>query len=230
MIVNGSEVIFTHYDYVSGGNGGSQPVVRYYMNRLDVSDPYSPVLSAAVNVPGVVLAADTDRGLLYTEDYQWGAEDWNLTRSLNALALTPNDQAVLVGRVDLPSEAGMVSIAGDRAWFVSNHGWWSEDDQRYYNEAKLHSIDLADPAVLALGEPATLPVPYASLALVKGNRAVVGTWWYLTGLLVLDVTDPEEPALLRHLQTQGWMSDITEHDGQLYVATGPYGVRTVSLE
>jgi uncharacterized secreted protein with C-terminal beta-propeller domain len=230
LIVSGDEVLFTHYNYVQGGGGNEQPVVQYFLNRLDVSDPYNPVLSTPVNVPGVVLATDAERGLVYTEDYQWGSTDWSLTRSLNTLALTPNGQAVLLGRVDVPTEAGMLTIAGERAWFTKNVGWWDETDSRYYQTASLQTIDLQDPAAPTLETEAVLPVPYASLALVQGNRAVIGTWWYLTGLMVYDVTEPTAPELLRQLQTQGWMSDLTVHDGQLYLATGPYGVKTVSLE
>ncbi|MBN2197147.1 MAG: beta-propeller domain-containing protein [Polyangiaceae bacterium] len=40
--------------------------VRYYLDRIDVSDPEEPVLLDPVNIPGQVLHYDHDRGLLVT--------------------------------------------------------------------------------------------------------------------------------------------------------------------
>ncbi len=45
--------------------------VRYFLDRIDVSDPAAPVLLDPINIPGQVLHYEHDRGLLVTvEDYR----------------------------------------------------------------------------------------------------------------------------------------------------------------
>jgi hypothetical protein len=220
--VVGQEVRFSHYNVsdLQSPNGG--PLVRYFVNRLDVSDPSHAVLRTPVNVPGVLLGSDPARGLIYTEDFQYASEGYGLSRSVNVVALA-DTHATLRGRVALPEDTGRLVLDGQRAWSVRNRWWYDEATGNYQNDSALQGLDLADPFHPTLLAETPLPVPYASLYDVVQGHAVVGTWWYVSGLMVFDLTG-QTPKFERHVRTQGWVSDLARHGDDLYVATGPYGV------
>jgi len=225
----GHEVRFSHYNVTDLQDPNGRPLVRYYLNRLDVSDPAHPVLSAPVNVPGILLGSDPARGLIYTEDFQYRGDAYGgLERSVNVLALGGHS-ASLRGRVNLPEDSGRLVLSGQRAWTVKNRWWNDPDTGEYHNEAALQGIDLSDPFDPTVMAETPLPVPYASLYTVTNGHAVVGTWWYVSGLMIYDVTGAAA-RYERHIQTQGWVSDLTRHGDDLYVATGPYGVKKLSLQ
>ncbi|MFH2009996.1 MAG: beta-propeller domain-containing protein, partial [bacterium] len=69
-VVDG-RLYFTHYNVLNFTDLDGRPMVRYYINHVDVSDPYAPVIGAPINVPGVLLGADHGRGEIYTVDYQY---------------------------------------------------------------------------------------------------------------------------------------------------------------
>lgn len=60
--VSGDIIASQHQEPVEDDPGR----VRYYLDRIDVSDPAAPVLLDPVNIPGQVLHYDHDRGLLVT--------------------------------------------------------------------------------------------------------------------------------------------------------------------
>lgn len=228
--VAGDEVRFSHYRVSALQDPNGRPLARYYLNRLDVSDPAHPHLAPPVNVPGVLLGSDPSRGLVYTEDYQYAGEGYGFIRSLNVVALD-DQQAVLRGRVTLPEDAGRIllseatddSAAPRRAWTVRNQWWEAPRTGEYRNASSLLGVDLSLDTAPALLPETPLPVPYASLYAVEGGYAVLGTWWYVSGILVYDVSG-DAPSFSRHVRTQGWVSAVAHHGDQLYIATGPYGV------
>lgn len=220
--VTGDEVRFTHYSVMPQHDPEGRPLVRYFLNRLDVSNPAQAVLRTPVNVPGVVLGSDLARGLVYTEDFQYSSGGYQLSRSVNVLSLG-DSYAVLRGRVGLPEDIGRLVLHGQRVWSVKNRWWYSEDTNTYHNESGLVGVNLSNVYYPSLMAETPLPVPYASLYDVVGGRAIIGTWWYVSGLMIFDVTGPS-PQFERHVRTQGWVSDLTQHGGDIYVATGPYGV------
>jgi len=64
----------THGDIVASQHAepleGSTTQVKYYLDRIDVSDPYAPRLLPSINVPGVVIHFDSSTGVLVTRDLQ----------------------------------------------------------------------------------------------------------------------------------------------------------------
>ena len=221
----GNTVVFTHYEYVN--IPGENEWVRYYMNRLDVSDPYNPQFSPPVNIPGSILDVNLSSGRIVTEDYQWNY-NWDLSRSVAVSQLYGN-VAVLRGTVSLPQQAGQVFIDGNKGMFSINRWWYDEDTYEYSQESSIQGINLTNSMNPTLTAETPLSVPYVHVYKVHGDRAILGTWWYLAGLMVYDISDLELPEFQSHLRTQGWMSDLVIHNSKLYVATGPYGVQTIDL-
>ena len=225
--VAGQEVRFTHYKVTSLQNPNGQPLVRYFLNRLDVSNPANAVLEQPINVPGVLLGSDLERGLVYTEDFQYNGQSYGFTRSVNVLALAEH-HATLRGRVVLPEDTGRLVLQGERAFSVRNRWWYDEQTEQYHNESSLMGVNLSNMFFPTLLPETALPVPYASLYDVVGGHAVIGTWWYVSGLMVYDVSG-NMPSFERHVRTQGWVSDLYKDGNDLYVATGPYGVQKLSF-
>ena len=227
FMADGDKVVFTHFQYVNFPGHNEHQWVRYYMNRLDVSDPYDPQLLTPVNVPGVVLDINLASGRIVTEDYQWLA-DSTMRRSVNISHLYGN-LAILRGRVTLPEDAGRVVIDEEKALFAINRWWYDDVEEQYRHESSLQGIDLSNPMYPALTAEIPMNVPYLHVYRIQGDKAIMGTWWYLAGLMVYDIADLNNPLFTSHLRTQGWLSDMVIEGSTLYVATGPYGVHTIDL-
>ncbi len=223
----GDQLVFTHYEYVSVPWDPERSYVRYYFDRVDLSDPAAPALAAPVNVPGYVLSYDQTRGLLYTTDYQY-APDGSMERTFNSLEIHGNI-AVLLDRIVLPDNATLPLVSGSRAVFVVNDWWYDEDTQTYGASSALQSIDLSAANRLRLGAARDLPVRWAVPVLLDSNRLVLGASWYVSGALVYDVSNLNAPHFLAHLRTDGWISDVIFDHDTVYVATGPYGVHRLDL-
>lgn len=67
-LLSSDNVVATSHFETSPTNPNS---VRFYLDRVDVSDPESPELLPAVNVPGSLLAYDHEHGRALTLDYQY---------------------------------------------------------------------------------------------------------------------------------------------------------------
>lgn len=63
---DGTSVLATHFEPVEG----DESRVRFYLDRVDVSDPSNPRLTGSSNVPGVLMAWDASSGRAITVDYR----------------------------------------------------------------------------------------------------------------------------------------------------------------
>jgi hypothetical protein len=66
LMVSGKTVAFGHYDE----SPSNAKRVRFYVDRLDVSNPTAPVLLPSVNVPGSPVAFDASSNNVMTVDYR----------------------------------------------------------------------------------------------------------------------------------------------------------------
>lgn len=133
---------------------GDTSKVRYYLERLDVSDPADPVASAAVNVPGAVVAYDPEAQRAVTVDFRLESQalpaddcwnhpqvyDYDHTnemcvighRELRLVALQ-GDEATLLQTLDVEGDSARVSgiaAGSDRIFvYLGQGGWygWAED-------------------------------------------------------------------------------------------------------
>src|SRR5690606_1382261 len=133
-LVSGDIVASQHQEPLNDGTGR----VRYYLDRIDVSDPESPVLMPKINIPGNVVHFDAAEARIVTIDYRvvtQPAFSWNdcynghtqaefnesartckrYYRRLNVLDLE-GDSAVLRSTRDIDSEvaAGTIAISQNR--------------------------------------------------------------------------------------------------------------------
>src|SRR5690606_31788704 len=145
-LVSGNTVASQHQEPLEDGSGR----VRYYLDRIDVSDPASPVLMPKVNIPGSVVHFDADEGRIVTIDYRVATKpaftasdcysgnlpaDYDQVRRscqvyyrrLNTLDLV-GDQAILKSTRDIDGQvaAGNIAISQNRIFYSSTE-WASED-------------------------------------------------------------------------------------------------------
>lgn len=66
LLVSGSIVATSHYEASPLGNGR----VRFYLDRVDLSNPRSPVTLPKVSIPGSLVAYDAESGNAVTSDYR----------------------------------------------------------------------------------------------------------------------------------------------------------------
>jgi hypothetical protein len=247
-LVSGDLVVSQHEEDVDDGTGR----VRYYLDRLDVSDPANPTLLPEINIPGQVVHFDgaeqrlvTLEAHLYSEkpalsweqchaqggqsyvDYQTNVCR-TYRRRANALVLE-GDKARRVSLVNLDTDtrdSGSIAVSNERL-FVTTYG------RRAYNESAPPEQRLESFAFSADGQFVRLRAldmdeggEYWGNLYARGTRAFTSSSGQLT---VVDTSDKRAPSLKRH-DTQGWGCSSLEVAGErAYCALGQYGVFSVDL-
>ena len=207
----------SHHEWTSS----RQSEVRFYLDRIDVSDPQAPVLLPKVNVPGVLIGAAAGGARVYTLETAWDAAGQTATSTLHALDLTSRGTARLSGSVVLPGYASGAVLADGFAHAVT------QDWTRSPGDVRLATVDLR-----AMRASSTQPV-------VAGwawpLRAAGGKLFLAAGapsgpsVLVYGLASPGTPVFERSAQTLGWAWDVVVEGRVAYLPSGPYGVVMVPL-
>jgi hypothetical protein len=199
---------------------------RYFLDRIDASDPDHLVALPKVNIPGRLVDVDNSGKLLYTVDYQWD----ELGRRRNAFEVLhlDGDTATLNTVLPVGDEIDRARYLDREVW-LSTHSypWYGRNDDspdsrqpytrltrlRFDDQAKLLSMDAHD-----------VDGYHFDLLDVVGSDVYLASS-YPTGVLVLDTSDFANPMVLGAARTVGYVSKIV-HDGDyLYFPMSSYGVR-----
>ncbi|GAC1554729.1 MAG: hypothetical protein NVS3B10_16020 [Polyangiales bacterium] len=225
----GDKLYTTHYEWLTKpapGGGSTIYTVKYYLDQIDLTDRSHPVVGKKINVPGVLVgASETDHSLLYFIDYRW--YDGKPGDSL-AVAKLDDDKAYLQGTVDLDGWTGRVLVRGNTAYLSAEH---YETPSSYTGpKVNLHAVDMTDP---------THPVDRVSsdskgwgwLLDVQGDRAIVTSGWGQQGMDVYKLKDGAAPAFDQFVRTRGWWQNSLSRQGDtLFMASGYWGVQSISLK
>lgn len=244
-LVSGDLVVSQHEEPLSDGSGR----VRYYLDRIDVSDPKNPVLLPKVNIPGNVVHFDGDADRIVTIDYLLdekaarSGEDCyrnnfygyfddvdnvcrTYQRRLNVLDLD-GDTAVLkdTRMIDREAQANSIAISDDRIFYSSVV--WNNDapDAPPISTVSVLSYDSSG-EISTRGHVELNPTGYWWGQLVaRDGRA------FMTGsneLTVIDATS-SEVEITRH-EMGGWgCSQLEVQDDVAYCAMGQFGVKSFDL-
>ena len=244
-IVAGDLVVSQHAKNLEDGTGR----VRYYLDRLDVSDPEAPEMLPSVNIPGRVAHMNARGNRLVTLDYTYearAATSWEdcagdasystfdsearecrlYRRRLNVLRVS-NDSATLIDRVVLDGEriSTYVAMSDERIFVLTREAGESYGP----SNTEVETLMLADDGKI----DRLTPVP------VETNRS----WWYggITArgtraflseagtIHAIDTTDPDAPVVETH-EMPGWSCQSLEVSGDsAYCAMGQQGVLTIPL-
>jgi len=140
-LTDGNLVVSQHAEPITGSGGNR---VKYYLDRIDVSDPYHPVMLPKVNIPGSAIHFDSATNQLVTIDYQetteaasswedcygrgyFGYGDYNdfqdckvTRRSLNALRIE-GERAVRTDQVQLDRDkrTNNIAVSSNRIFYTT---------------------------------------------------------------------------------------------------------------
>jgi len=211
------------------------PRVRYWLDRIDLSDRAHPKVASRVNVTGLLIesAPVGDPSLIYVKGLRWITEETPTTEgrapgreiySLDMLRVH-GDRAELLGSVDFDGVPGPLFFSGDRALLsvAEIHGV----DFQAYRSQTLHVLDVSDPArptdrVIDARESRRWFLD------LEGDHALFTAGW--GGLFGLDVCRLGADGVPRYERfLRGQSSVISRQANDLFVASGPWGVETVHV-
>lgn len=229
--------------------------VRYYLDRLDVSDPAAPRLLPAVNVPGQLAHFDAARGLAITVEDDLRIVDagdhadcagrgsrvlfdptsgrcrvWD--RHLNSLRVEGN-RAIRLSRANLDAGGKLsqrIAVSDERVFVGRSEPlrWSRESPDTAARELSVF-------AFASNGQLQTLPTValdetrswYWSPQLVaRGSRAFLSE---TNALSIIDTRNKLEPVVTEH-EMPGWYCSSLQVDAEhAYCALGAYGVERFDL-
>ncbi|HWE27608.1 MAG TPA: hypothetical protein VHB97_06365, partial [Polyangia bacterium] len=226
MRVIGSTLYSSHYEWYDRSGDANGWRVRYYADRIDLSDRSHPRVEAKINTPGILVGGSaSDPSLLYTIDYHW---DWNSNFVRNELDVVrvSGHTAQLVGRASVDGWIGQTFISGTTAYMAAQH---YNDGSGDYSLA-LHAIDLSNPAH-PVDRVAQTQHGWGWLLDVQGDRALVQSGWGPDGLDIYQLSDTAAPKFSQFVRTRGWgINTVSRQDDTLFLSSGYWGVQPISLK
>ncbi|RYE93877.1 MAG: hypothetical protein EOO75_03385, partial [Myxococcales bacterium] len=253
--LSGNQVITSHAEPVA-----NQPdKVRFYLDRLDLSDPAAPKVASQVNVPGSPLRLDASGRLVsvdykhtvtkasswdecHGQGYYYGGGKWFDSTSQECvsqqkilrLSSIGEDGATLLDSHALDQD-GMwvdsVTFGSDRLFGLgsSYDAQTGQSSQRLFALGGLDS-DHFSPEALTL--PATTSSWYYgnySLLGVTDNRAVLMSYSNESQLSTVDLSAPAGQQVVEHGALLSWAYDVQLVGSSAIVALQERGVQVVSL-
>ncbi len=218
LTAQGRMLYLSHFETESHDSGDWW--VRYYLDRVDISDPAAPVQLPKVNIPGWFVGASADNSVIYSQEYDYAnhtASGW-----VHALSLIDN-VAYLRSSTQLNGWLGQISVHGGFAYGI-NYQW----DNTGSSTSTLVSVDLRDPDALVAAETPLSSGGYAWYGAlgVAGQHAFLSSY---DGLLIFGLDDPAHPAFQSFQRTHGWAGRVEVSGDNAYVPLGYSGVDTISL-
>jgi hypothetical protein len=224
MRVVGDTLWTTHYEWIWHPQNG-QSWVRYYADRIDISNRAHPVVGAKINVPGILVGGNAnDPSEIYTIDYRWDPNSQNVIDDFEVLRVHGHT-ATLVSDTAIDGWTGSVFVQGTHAYFSAEQYGNSWDT----SHVDLHDLDLSNPS-----HPVDRKVSnngWGWLLDVQGDRALVTSGWGWGGLDIYQLHDGQAPAFEQTVRTRGWwLNSATRQDQTLYLTSGYWGVQPVQLQ
>jgi hypothetical protein len=225
----GNTLYTTHYDWherpatSTGGSTYSVGYVRYYLDRIDLTDRKHPRIGSSINVPGMLVGgSETDPSLIYTVDFRWYGDHG--TNEFDVLKIT-NGRAVLQSSLSIPGNVGNTFVRGDKAYMSVQQYL---DNQYRRSTVKLYQLDLANPRAI-VARTSDQKKGWGWLLGVEGDRALVTSGWGSDGLDVYRLSDGD-PQFDQFVRTLGYGGSTSRQGDQIFLASGQWGVQTINLK
>ena len=237
MRVVGSTLYTTHYDWVRDGKWDSTtgkmiepPIVRYFMDEVDLSDRNNPKIGARINVPGMLVGASSaDPSMLYFVDYRWYGSD---AKDEIAVAKRVGNRVFLQSSTLIDGWVGNVIVRGTKAYMsAQEYVQPSQPNTAGQPTIKLHELDLGDPK--APVDRASAPKDgWGWLLDVEGDRAIVTSGWGQVGFDIYRLqAGGAAPTYDQFARTRGWWPNAISRQGNaLFVSSGYWGVQKIGLQ
>ena len=227
MQVVGNILYTGHYEWFDRpSNNGQNWTVRYFADRIDLTDRAHPRVGAKINVPGLLVGGSAaDPNLLYTIDYRW---DSNIARDEFNVVQVRGNVAELVSTTTLDGWVGSTFVRGNVAYMSAEQYADSATGGAY--TVNLHAIDLTDPSA-PVDRVSTSEKGWGWLLDVEGDRAVLTSGWGAGGVDIYQLADGQAPQFRQFTRTLGWWSNgVSRQDNTLYLSSGYWGVQKIDLK
>jgi hypothetical protein len=220
----------THFEWFNRPvNGGQQNeyIVKYYLDRIDLSDPHNPRIGARINVPGMLVGgSETDSSILYTIDYRWYSEN-HWSNSFDVLKVV-GDTAYLQSEAVIPGWVGNTFVRGNKA-YMSLQGYDQVGPNYQQSYVRLLQLDMTNPKNVSVSA-SKAEKGWGWLLGVEGDRALVTSGWGSDGLDIYKLS-AAPPAFDQTVRTLGWGATSMARQGdQIFLASGHWGVQTIDLK
>ncbi len=243
-LVDGDLVVSQHAVDINDGTKR----VRYYLDRLDVSDPYHPELLTPINIPGQVVHFDADHQRAVTVSFlhrEVPAVDWGdcyaqaysawfdhvakrcnvYDRQVNVLSIG-EDRATRISQLKLDGDriATSVGVTSERVFYLTQERTSPVADER------LESLSFASTGHLQRLPSLELEPSgawfYGAALKARGTRAFVQR----PGAMLVAQTEIKlVPTLTKH-ELPGWNCGSLEIGAsQAFCAAGQFGVVRIPL-
>ena len=227
MMAIGDTLYTTHYDWYQRplmSLDQSMYYVKYYLDRIDLSDRSHPVVGARINVPGILVGGSaTDPSIIYTIDYRWYSNHGG--NEFDVLKLS-GDKAYLQGRMQIPGYVGSTFVRGDKAYMSVQQ---YIDDRYEKSIVQLYQLDTANPSAI-VPSVSQAQKGWGWLLGVEGDRALVTSGWGGDGIDIYRLSDGA-PVFDQFARTVGWgASSLARQGDQIFLASGRWGVQTINLK
>jgi uncharacterized secreted protein with C-terminal beta-propeller domain len=246
-LVSGDLVVSQHEESIKGDASR----VRYYLDRLDVSDPEAPKLLAPINIPGQVVHYDGEKQRIVTLDYRHRtarAKDYRqcsglgqgwfdeqkgachvYDRRAHVLELDGN-RAVRTSMVYLDSNdrvSTSVAVSDERLFFATRER--TKDGYADHVVSRVDALSYDDDGRFERLPPSELSdstQPWSQMY-ARGARAFVVS---SGSMQVVDTRDEDKP-VVKALDMLGWGCQSLEvQKDTAYCALGEYGVFSFDLK
>jgi hypothetical protein len=245
-------VVTSHAEPLDGEDG----LVRFFLDRIDISNPSRPRRLAAINIPGSPVWYDPGAARLITVDYQhetrtatswddcygasgWGWDAWyddatgactRLTKSLNLLEVE-GYHAVLLHRIEFSEDRLRdVRVSADRVFVgtESSDGWgyWYDDRPTTDPRPRLLTFTGLQGGELELRDEVRMSTPGTWLFAARGTRAYVLSD-YPPSLELYDATRAGSVARQNLTLLTGYGYDVQIFDGYVLTANASWGVQRI---
>lgn len=215
----GRTLYISHYEYVR--QVGNEWWVRYWLDRVDVTNPAAPVQLPSVNIPGWFLGASSDGSELYTQEYAYlNDQPFGV---IHALELNGN-VAQLASSVAISGWLGQLTFSGEHAYGTVYRA--AADGT---GTSSLVSVDLTDVSQLALAEAPLQGEGWSwyGAPVVAGNKLFASSY---DSVVVFGLEDPMHPAFESFHRTHGYAGRIEVEGDTAYLPLGYAGVDVITLD
>jgi hypothetical protein len=221
LSIYGDYVWITHYEWMGDPNNPNQ-TVSYYLDRIDLHNPYQPVLQPKINVPGVLFYASAAGDTFYTQDSQYTQVNnvTNATTQLYKLKLTPLGTAKLVASATFAGWPGAIAVGNGFA-YAQAWQWNTSQDTETLTTIDLSSMNLTDSQQLRSQS--------GWMMKATGNKLFVAAGWWDSGLIVYDLSNAAVPTFQASVRTDGYVEDVVVGGNVAYLPSGYYGVPMFDL-
>lgn len=211
------DAIYYSYKVPAEVEGDPRPYARYYVRKIDLTNPAEPAVGAPVNVPGQVL--DVAGDYLYTQDTVYG--DTIIETSLARVRMFEGRAYLMNRRRLTDQQVEAVQLDGRGHLLVSHRdSWWSTVS----STGSVQKLSLFDAALNPLS---TVDVDaWATLAGAEDGRAL---FQVPGGLLVVNLDAPAFPYPQAYFPTQTWPQSLEIAGDRAYFAAGRYGIYDFDL-